>query len=106
MPTPPAETKPEVSEKLEAVFIRMANYLARTVRPSGYGLLNNDSDLDDNRGRILSYAERFNRPDWRYIATNGKEGEKPKGPASYFLPMGRAVDYAQRLGRERALGLF
>ena len=86
--------------------MRMANYLARTVRPSGYGLLNNDSDLDYNRDRILSYAERFKRPDWRYIATNGKEGEKPKGPASCFFPWGRAVDHAQRMGCERAMGVF
>ena len=81
-----SQAKPEIAEKLEAVFVRMANYLARTVRPSGYGLLNNDSDLDYNRGRILKYAARFKRPDWRYIATNGKEGEKPKGPASCFFP--------------------
>lgn len=58
------------------------NYIAKTVRPSGRGLLNNDSDLDYNVPEIMKMSTEFKRPDWTYIATHGAEGEKPDGPPS------------------------
>jgi hypothetical protein len=67
-------------------LVRMWNYLAYSMRPDGHGVLNNDSDLDFNRQRVLNAAKRYNRNDWIYIATNGKEGEKPEGPASSMFP--------------------
>jgi len=64
----------------------MYNYLALTIRPDGYGLLNNDADLIYNRDIVLKAAEQYNRNDWKYIVTNGKEGTKPKVGPSYILP--------------------
>lgn len=64
----------------------MWNYLALTMRPDGFGLLNNDADLINNRDNILKAASAYNRPDWNYIATNGKSGSKPKAGPSYIFP--------------------
>jgi hypothetical protein len=64
----------------------MYNYLALTIRPDGYGLLNNDADLIYNREIVLKAAEEYNRDDWKYIVTNGKEGIKPKYGPSFILP--------------------
>lgn len=75
------------------------NYLARTMRPGGGGLLNNDSDLGDNRDRVLQMASRFSREDWRYMATHGAEGNRPEGlPSSVFPWAGQLVS---RNGWER-----
>jgi Heparinase II/III N-terminus/Heparinase II/III-like protein len=65
---------------------KMWNYLAMTMRPSGYGLLNNDSDLNDNGPQLLKAADRYSRDDWSYIASNGKNGKKPAGLASRVFP--------------------
>jgi hypothetical protein len=55
------------------------------MRPSGYGPLNNDTDKDDYR-QLMPLAEQYAREDWRYILTNGREGEKPDGLPSRFFP--------------------
>ncbi len=71
---------------------RMWNYLAYSMRPDGYGALNNDSDRDRNRPRVLKAAEKYKRADWTYIATSGKAGKKPAGPPSAVFPWaGQAV---------------
>lgn len=62
------------------------NYLARSMRPSGYAVLNNDSDLDDNRKNVIERSKEFKRQDWRYIATQRAEGEPLKGPPSAVFP--------------------
>ena len=67
---------------LEAMY----NYLALTMRPDGYGLLNNDADQIDNRGSVAEAAKEYNRPDWIFITTNGKEGSKPAGGPSCLFP--------------------
>ncbi|MEX0686505.1 MAG: alginate lyase family protein [Balneolales bacterium] len=72
----------EYHERLEAMY----NYLAYSMGPDGYIPLNNDSGRLDIRQDILTAAERYNRPDWIYIATNGEKGEKPQGLASYVFP--------------------
>jgi hypothetical protein len=64
----------------------MWNYLALTLRPDGYGILNNDADLADNRASVLHAAEEYSRNDWRYIATNGENGAKPEAGPSYIFP--------------------
>lgn len=64
----------------------MYNYLAFTIRPDGFGLLNNDADLMNNRERILKAASEYNRKDWEYIVSNGKSGAKPNSGPSYFFP--------------------
>jgi hypothetical protein len=64
----------------------MWNYLATTMRPDGFGILNNDADLENTRRGILNVASTYNRPDWTWIATNGKEGVKPTSGPSFVLP--------------------
>ena len=70
------------SKKLE----QMWNYLAYTMRPNGYGLLNNDANHDYNRDRIIEAAKQYNRYDWRYISTNGDKGLRPEGLLSVLFP--------------------
>ncbi len=75
-----------VPEQFKTSLEKMWNYLAYSMRPSGYGLLNNDSDLDDNLHRVMAHIDLYNRPDWRYITTHGKLGEKPPGEPSMIFP--------------------
>lgn len=65
---------------------QMQHYTATTVRPSGHGILNNDSDNRYNRDAITEAATRYNREDWMFIATNGKKGRRPPGPPSVVFP--------------------
>ena len=70
----------------------MWNYLAYIMRPDGYGLLNNDADLLNNRENILREALNYQRPDWTYIASNGKSGTKPTtGPSVIFPYAGQLI---------------
>ncbi len=64
----------------------MYSYIAHAVRPSGFRILNNDGDKGSDVSLILAGAQKFNRPDWEYIATNGKSGVKPDDGPSYFYP--------------------
>lgn len=63
----------------------MWHYLAMSVRPDGFGVLNNDSDLNNNQKNILEASVKYNRPDWNYVATNGRQGTKPAGEPSVFF---------------------
>ncbi len=72
----------EFAESLE----KMWNYLAYSIRPDGHGPLNNDSDRDFNRQRVLDASKRYKRPDWTYIAANGRKGKKPKGQPTIIFP--------------------
>ncbi len=64
----------------------MWHYLAMTVRPDGFGVLNNDSDLNNNQKNISDAAAKYRRPDWNYVATNGTQGTKPDVGPSVFFP--------------------
>ena len=64
----------------------MYSYTANTVRPNGFGILNNDGDLINNRSLILQGAEKYHRPAWEYLATNGAAGTKPTDGPSYVYP--------------------
>ena len=64
----------------------MYNYLALSIRPDGFGLLNNDADLIDNREIVQKAAVEYNRKDWNYIVSNGKEGVKPENGPSFVFP--------------------
>lgn len=61
-------------------------YIAHAIRPDGNRILNNDGDRGSDRERILKGAEKFNKPDWEYIVTNGQSGTKPSDGPSYFFP--------------------
>ncbi|MCB0688879.1 MAG: alginate lyase family protein [Saprospiraceae bacterium] len=71
----------EYLQRLEDMY----NYLAFCMRPDGHQPLNNDSDREDLRERVLAAAKKYSRPDWTWIATNGREGILPdKGPSLVF----------------------
>lgn len=70
---------------------KMWNYLAYAMRPDGNNPLNNDSDLGNYKERVMTASDRFKRPDWRFIATNGKEGTAPEAPSILFPYAGQAI---------------
>ncbi len=84
----------------------MWNYLALIMRPDGYGLLNNDADLINNRENILREAETYQRPDWTYIATNGKSGTLPKTGPSYIFPYAGQLISRSDFGTEAQWSFF
>jgi hypothetical protein len=65
---------------------KMYNYLALTIRPDGYGLLNNDADLMNNREMLLRAAGEYQREDWKYIVSGGTSGTVPENGPSFLLP--------------------
>ena len=71
---------------------RMWTYLAYTLRPDGTAPENNDSDRRDLRGKLKAAAKVHDRPDWEFIASNGKEGLRPRiGPTVTFPWAGHTV---------------
>ncbi|WP_020530250.1 alginate lyase family protein [Flexithrix dorotheae] len=75
----------EISQAYIQRIEEMYAYLAYAMRPDGHQPLNSDSDREDLRPRVLHAAKKYNKPDWEWIATNGKSGEKPpKGPSLTF----------------------
>lgn len=75
-----------IPETYEKNLVRMYEYLAWVMRPNGRSPLNNDSDLKDLRGPVREAAERYDEPQWAYMATNGEEGQRPKGLSSRVFP--------------------
>ncbi len=73
---------PFYNETLE----KMYNYLAVTIRPDGFGILNNDADLRNNRDLLMKAAETYKRDDWKYIITGGSSGNAPEKGPSFMLP--------------------
>jgi len=82
----------DVTPEFRAMHEKMYSYLAYSARPTGYGVLNNDT-RPSRSGRFLRRrAPEFNRPDWLYIITNGKEGAKPTvGPSIVFPWAGQVI---------------
>jgi len=64
----------------------MYSYVVHRMRPDGSRPLNNDGDRGSDRNIVLKGAVKYGRPDWEYIATNGKSGVKPADGPSYFYP--------------------
>ncbi len=67
-------------------IVRMYDYLARTVRPDGSRILNNDGDRGSDRESLLEAAKKYSQPEWAFLASNGQSGEDPKQGPSYFFP--------------------
>lgn len=91
-----AATAQAAGSPLPARFVgrvaRLGDYLARTMRPDGRGLNNNDSDLDDNRDGLLQMGATFGRDDWAFVATQGAMGKAPEGLPSVVYPWaGQAI---------------
>lgn len=72
-------------------FENMWNYLAYTASPDGLNILNNDTDEAPMKEDILKNAPLYNRKDWLYIFSNGKEGTKPAGYASGYYNYARQL---------------
>lgn len=64
----------------------MYNYLAITIRPDGCGILNNDADRNNNVDKLKLASKKFNRPDWKFTASNEVEGTKPENGPSFIFP--------------------
>lgn len=75
-----------VDEAYRTKLMAMYHYLAKVLRPNGTIPLNNDADLGDYRPRLLTAAERYDRPEWAYAASGGSEGQRPEDPPSRFMP--------------------
>ncbi len=73
---------PFFNRTLEAMYA----YIAHAVRPDGNRILNNDGDLGSDRSLILKGAQTYDKPDWKYIVTNGKSGINPTEDPSYLFP--------------------
>lgn len=65
---------------------KMYSYIAHVVRPDGHRILNNDGDRGSDVELILKGAKTYDKPEWKYAATNGAEGIEPKGGPSVFYP--------------------
>jgi hypothetical protein len=82
----------DVPARFRGVLEKMWGYLAYSIRPNGYGVLNNDSDYDHTRPILKGLAADYERPDWLYAVTAGTEGAEPDGLASRFFPWaGQAI---------------
>lgn len=78
--------KRDIPESYLDKIVSMYNYMAYSMRPNGNQPLNSDSDLVDVRSRVLLAAEKYDRPDWTWIATNGQQGSEPKEVTSVTFP--------------------
>jgi hypothetical protein len=81
-----AELNRPIPEKLRGLSEKMWDYIAYTLRPDQGNPMTGDSDRGDFGDLVLYAADWYNRPDWRYIATNGRNGQSPEGPPSRFYP--------------------
>ncbi|MFA6813845.1 MAG: alginate lyase family protein, partial [Bacteroidaceae bacterium] len=85
---------------------KMAGYIADTMRPNGFGILNNDGDKTDNRELISDYADVFHHPEWKYIAFNGNQGIKPRYPLSCFYPWAGQLISRSGYGKDSQWSFF
>jgi hypothetical protein len=78
----------QVMQRIEEMW----DFFARVTQPDGSGPVNNASDREENAAFLQKVDAFYNRPDWRYIATNGREGIAPAGSASRLFPWaGQAI---------------
>eukprot|EP00730_Choanoeca_flexa_P020282 TRINITY_DN9915_c0_g1_i1.p1 TRINITY_DN9915_c0_g1~~TRINITY_DN9915_c0_g1_i1.p1 ORF type:complete len:695 (+),score=139.94 TRINITY_DN9915_c0_g1_i1:28-2085(+) len=71
---------------IESTLEKMHAYLAFALDQQGYSAMNSDCDLQHNRDYVIESAAIFNRSDWLYVATNGRNGFAPAGPGSFMFP--------------------
>ncbi|WP_339717782.1 alginate lyase family protein [Cyclobacterium amurskyense] len=76
----------ELPEYFNQTIEDMYWYIARAIRPDGHRILNNDGDRGSDRAIILSASEKYNHPEWAYLASNGSQGVKPEEGPSYLIP--------------------
>lgn len=76
----------ELPDYFTQTIKEMYGYIARAVRPDGHRILNNDGDRGSDKELILLGAEKFDQPEWAFIASNGARGRVPEEGPSYFFP--------------------
>ncbi len=76
----------KISDEYLQRIEEMYNYLAYCMRPDGYQPINSDADRENLRERVLIAAEKLNRPDWEWVATNGESGREPNQRPSITFP--------------------
>ena len=81
-PIDPAFRERPIYARVEAMW----DFFAGSMRPDGFGPLNNDSDLENNAAVLRSVWLFHDRPDWLGMASNGMDGKLPAGPPSRFYP--------------------
>ena len=90
-----AETYKQINRPLSPEFNKlidmMLDYMAYVQRPNGCGPLNNDSDYVNIRKDVRLANETYNRGDWTYIITNGREGTKPEKLSVFYPWAGQAI---------------
>ena len=66
----------------------MWDFFVGSMRPNGYGPLNSASDIENNAHTVWesNVVDFYDREDWRYIDTFGKEGQRPADPPTRFYP--------------------
>lgn len=69
----------------------MLDYTAYAQRPNGCGPMNNDSDLVFIRKNTLAVQNAAGRDDWKYINSNGKEGNPPEKKSVFYPWAGQAI---------------
>ncbi len=81
-----------VADSLTINLKRMWSYLAYTMRPDGTTPENNDTDRRNIAEQMVGLAKKYNQPDWEYIATQGRDGSKPRiGPTITFPWAGQTI---------------
>lgn len=89
-----------------ATLESMNDYLAGSLSPSGHIPMDNDGDHLDARPLLRTAAERYRRPDWLHVASGGREGTAPTGPASRVYPWSGRVVMRNGWGPEAQWGFF
>lgn len=82
-------------EPYRAGLERMMDYSLKSLKPSGYIPMLNDSDHDNQRGHVLDAGRRFNRPDMLWVGSEGKEGTPPEFSS---VALRHAGQYVMRTG--------
>ena len=76
----------EVPEAFRKTLASMWNYTALVLRPDGHIPMNNDSDRKGLSDQVVAAADKYEHPEWTYIATNGVDGRRPDDPPSRVFP--------------------
>jgi len=93
------------AEKLKPRLGNDWNYFAMVMKPDGSGPINNDSGIEHNRDRLREVQPLFNRADWQYLLTGGREGERPAATSHWFPWAGQLI-MRNGFGAQDAWGFF
>ncbi len=79
-------------EHIHEMVRRGTEHLALTMKPNGNCLFFNDANEQSYEWMVRERVEKYDRPDWLYICSNGEEGEEPEvGPSVMYPWSGRLI---------------